>query len=429
MEFFNHIHCKYTGLKGFITLYNYALRYRYMITQKALHRMKVLLFYEKYGMRAAQEAFSVSRRTVFYWKKRFSSGGKKPEALNEKKRIPLRKRKRLWPEEVTKEIIRIRIQHPNLGKEKLYPLLQSFCMRQNVRCPQPKTIGRIIKDQGGLRISPVHVSHFGKIRPFKRQKVLRKPKDFKAQYPGHCVALDTVERFVNGCRRYLITFEDLYTRYGFAWATTSHASRAAKEFFERCTYVFPFAFNFLYVLTDNGSEFKKHFSAQLQKLHLTHYHTYPKTPKMNAHCERFNRTLQEEFVDYHERELSDPSSFNRLLIDWLVWYNTERVHYAFHNTFSPIQFMLSPSCQQRIVSSSAMSQECKNGWPHTGLLVLKLEQVLSETNILIATLVSSTPLPLFAVSDQSLQPSPTPVHFSPPAVTVFASAFTHTHKL
>jgi len=26
---------------------------------------------------------------------------------------------------------------------------------------------------------------------------------------------------------------------------------------------------------------------------------YPRTPKMNAHCELFNRTLQDELVDYN----------------------------------------------------------------------------------------------------------------------------------
>jgi len=37
---------------------------------------------------------------------------------------------------------------------------------------------------------PQKVSHFGKVRKIKRAKKLRKPKDFKALYPGHMVALD-----------------------------------------------------------------------------------------------------------------------------------------------------------------------------------------------------------------------------------------------
>ena len=220
----------------------------------------------------------------------------------------------------------------------------------------------MIKDLGGLRRFPQKVSHFGKIKKANRQKVLRKPKDFIPQYPGHLVALDTVERFINGIRRYVITFEDIYTRFGFAWATKSHASLAAKEFFEHCQKAFPYSFNFLYVLTDNGSEFKKHFSEELRKQHLIHYHTYPKTPKMNAHLERFNKTIQEEFIDYHNYLLLNPDEFNRELMDWLIWYNTRIVHYAFQNKLSPIQFMISLPARSLSVSTAS---ESRIGWPYT----------------------------------------------------------------
>jgi transposase InsO family protein len=358
MEFFSRWHCKYTGIKGFITLYNDALRYRYMITKKALERARILAFWEKYGLAATKDAFKVKRRTLFDWKHRFVLGGKIPEALNEKKRTPKTRRKRIWHPDVVAEIKRIRWEHPNLGKEKIYPSLKAFCVEKHLPCPQPRTIGRLIKDCGGLRIFPKQVRHNGQVVPLKRQKILRKPKDFKSEYPGHLVALDTIEKHIHGSRRYIITFEDIYTRFSFAWATTSHASLAAKEFFDYCRRVFPFPFAFAYVLTDNGSEFKKHFDEELRRLHLIHYHTYPKTPKMNAHVERFNRTLQEEFVDYHMGELLNPDAFNRKLMDYLAWYDTERVHYAFQNKLSPVQFMLS-------LQPSQLPQECRNGWPHT----------------------------------------------------------------
>mgnify|MGYP001613160288 CR=1 FL=1 len=330
-----------------------------MITPKALERTRILAFAEKHGVTIAQEAFTIPKRTLYSWKKRFQDGGKIPEALNEKKRIPKTKRKRIWHPDVISEIKRIRWEHPNLGKEKIFPVLKRFCEQKNVSCPKPKTIGRIIKDCGGLRIFPKKVRHNGKIIPIKRQKVLRKPKNFKIEYPGHLVALDTVERIVHGSRRYIITFEDIYTRFSFAWATNSHASLAAKEIFEHCMLVFPFPFAF--VLTDNGSEFKKHFSDALKRLHLTHYHTYPKTPKMNAHVERFNRTIQEEFVDYHAGELLNVCAFNNKMIDWLVWYNTERVHYAFGNQMSPVQFMM--SLPESVLTKTR--SECKDGWPYT----------------------------------------------------------------
>ena len=101
-------HCKYTGIKGFLTIYNDAVRYQYskrlclsspasltlayLITKKALHKYKILIFWEKYGIKATTDAFGVKERTLFYWKALFKKNGKKPEALNEKKTIPKTKK-------------------------------------------------------------------------------------------------------------------------------------------------------------------------------------------------------------------------------------------------------------------------------------------------------------------------------------------------
>ena len=94
--FFNHIHCKYTGLKGFVNLYEYALEYSYMLTEKAKYKAKVLMFWEKHGLEATIDAFPVKRPTLFVWKKKLREGGGKLEALNDKKRVPLTRRKKIW---------------------------------------------------------------------------------------------------------------------------------------------------------------------------------------------------------------------------------------------------------------------------------------------------------------------------------------------
>lgn len=326
-----------------------------MITEKAKYRYKVLIHWQKHGLASAMDAFGVKRRTLFSWKKALKKGGGRVEALNPGKTERKEKRKRVWSVEILLEIKRLRTVHPNLGKEKLYPELKEFCLAHGLKCPQPKTIGRLIADLGGLRTFPQKVSHFGKVKKANRQKVIRKPKQFKTEYPGHLVSLDTIEKFVDGLRRYVITFEDIHTRFGFAWAMSSHASLAAKEFFDICIKIFPYPIAL--VLTDNGSEFKKHFNEELFRLHLTHFHTYPRTPKMNAHLERFNRTIQEEYIDYHLYELIDPKKFNLNLMDWLIWYNTKRVHYAFQNKYSPVQYMIYLEGNPR---------ECRSGWPHTG---------------------------------------------------------------
>ena len=339
-------------------VWNRALRFRDMITEEAKRRTKILKFWKTYGAQATKEAFEVKRRTLFNWQHKLKEKSGQLESLNPGSRAPKKKRKRLWDSRMLEELRRLRDAHPNLGKEKLYPLLLVFCTKEKLPCPKQKTIGRLIKDMGGLRVFPQKITFKGRIVKVNRQKVLRKPKDLKAQYPGHVVALDTIERFVHGTRRYIITFEDIHTRAAFAWATTSHVSKAAVEFFVVCQKVFPFPF--VLVLTDNGSEFKKHFTEALLSLHLAHYHTYPRTPKMNAHVERFNRTLQEEFVDFHANLLLTVAVFNEKLMDYLIFYNCERVHFTFENKLSPLQFLVqSPYYQLNF------ARECKLGWPHT----------------------------------------------------------------
>lgn len=345
------------GVKGSRTLQEYAIRFAYMISEEAKRRAKVLTFWQTHGLAATVDAHDVGRRTLFAWKRKLTEGRGKLEYLNPGSRRPKVVRKRLWSVAIIEEIKRLRYDHPNLGKEKLHPLLATFCKQKRLPCPKIRTIGRLIVDLGGLRIAPQRITGTGRITKINRQKSERKPHGFEARYPGHCVAFDTFEEHINGSRRYVITFVDLYTRFGFALGTTSHASLAASEFFEIVRKIFPFPF--AYVLTDNGSEFKKHFGEAIRSLHLTHYKTRPKTPKQNAHCERFNRTVQEEYANYHRGELLvDIPAFNRGLAEWSLWYNTKRVHFAFDNKLSPMQFMLS-------LPLSTLPVECKHGWPHT----------------------------------------------------------------
>jgi transposase InsO family protein len=357
MRIFN----KFRGTKGWISTWERVIRFRDMITEIAKHRARVLTFWQKHGHEAVEEAFGLKERTLYDWQRRLRVGKGKLEALNPRSKAPKTKRKRLWDYRILEQIRVLRDTHPNLGKEKLYPLLFQFCSALKLKCPRARTIGRLINDLGGLRMFPSKLSHFGKVRKINRQKVVRKPLDFKAEYPGHCIGLDTIEEIVYGSRRYVITCEDIFGRFAFAWATSSHASKAAAEFFAMFRSLFPYPVTF--VLTDNGSEFKKQFATVLLDLQITHYHTYPKTPKMNAHIERFNRTLQEEFLNYHKGDLLDCDTFNSKLMDYLIWYNTKRVHFAFGNKLTPVDFLLSWKPKER----SNLPVECRNGWPHTNV--------------------------------------------------------------
>ena len=52
-------------------------------------------------------------------------------------------------------------------------------------CPSISTIGKIISDdKDKMRVFSLKINHFGKRIKINRKKVIRKPKDFRTEYPG-----------------------------------------------------------------------------------------------------------------------------------------------------------------------------------------------------------------------------------------------------
>ena len=157
-------------------------------------------------------------------------------------------------------------------------------------------------------------------RPMKKTR----RKGFYPVQPGELVEIDTVAIFVDGLKRYLLTAIDLPTRFAFAYAYKSSSSANASDFLEKLRCVAPFQIT--RVQTDNGHEFHKHFSQACREQNLMHYFNYPRHPQSNSHLERFNRTVQEQFAYWHTDVLDEPETFNRKLMNYLVWYNTEKPH-------------------------------------------------------------------------------------------------------
>jgi len=277
------------GVRGFWKLNDYAIRYVRMVTDTAKKRAVILRFWERYGLEATMEAFHVCRRTLYSWKAKQRAGKGRLESLNEGSRRPKRLRLRRWPVEIVRHIKIIRAAHPNLGKDKVRILLEPSCLRLGLSCPSVATIGRLIADDPlKMRTEARKPSCAGKRRLGKRPPKARKPKGFKTRHPGHCVSFDSVERIVHGLRRYVVTGTDIHSRFSLAFVTTSHGSQAAAETLRIFQDIFPHKIE--HVLTDNGSEFMKRFTEELDRRKIPHWHTYPRTPKMNAHSERFNRS-------------------------------------------------------------------------------------------------------------------------------------------
>lgn len=140
-----------------------------------------------------------------------------------------------------------------------------------------------------------------------------KPKGYSPKAPGECVGVDTIEihdsDIYSGLRRYVVTFKDMHSQFALSVAVPSkrakhtaklwHITRACHPFKPQC------------VLSENGSESKAELLQILLDDGAVRWLTYPKCPKMNSHAERFNRTLQEEFIEFHnDLLLQDIKAFN-----------------------------------------------------------------------------------------------------------------------
>ncbi len=354
------------GVKGFYTLYKYGLRFKHMISLNAQSKARILSFWEKHGLSATKDAHGVGRSTLFVWKKKLKEGQGNLESLNDASRAPMKRRLREINPRIIKEILRLRSTNDayRLSKDKIHPLLNEFCIEKSIPCPSVTTIGRILTDlkKAGRLPAPVKLSFYGKTGTFKVQKVTkrkknRRPRGHKTTSPGEVVQIDTVVIFINGLKRYIITAVDVYARFAFAYGYTTLNSKNAAHFYSLLEGVAPFTIKA--VQTDNGLEFEKYFRALLEAKNITHYHNYPKCPKMNAYVERFNRTIQEEFTNHHGRTLAyDLLTFNMELMGWLIWYNTKRPHKA-HGQKPPMEAIV--GCPTLFVTP----QESRMGWTHT----------------------------------------------------------------
>jgi transposase InsO family protein len=218
-----------------------------------------------------------------------------------------------------------------VDKTTIYPVLKVACEKAGIKAPSESTIGRILRDlkeRGRIprKTKVAYNAATGRLRIWEPGPGVKKTRrsGFSPKKPGDLVEIDTVDIFVDGVKRYLLTAIDLPTRFAFAYTYKSSSSSSARDFLEKLRCVAPF--EICRVQTDNGHEFLKHFQEACSQQNLTHFFNYPRHPQSNGHLERFNRTVQEQFAYWNTDFLDDPDDFNRRLMDYLIWYNTEKPH-------------------------------------------------------------------------------------------------------
>lgn len=85
-------------------------------------------------------------------------------------------------------------------------------------------------------------------------------------------------------------------------------------------------YTIVYVQTDNGLEYQKHFHSACEELGIVHYHIHKSSPNENAVIERSFRVDQEEFFFRLEKAPKDINELNVWFQKFLAYYNTERPH-------------------------------------------------------------------------------------------------------
>jgi transposase InsO family protein len=296
-----------------------------MIQEEAKRRARILTFWKKHGLEATKEAFGTPRSTLFRWQKALKEGQGKLEVLNKQSTAPINRRKRIIPQAVENLILQER-EWERIGKEKLADLLKE----DKIAVVSASTVGRMLKDlkgQGKLP-DPVRLTFNGKTgRVYQRKTPKSKLKLRSKGHQGGLVKADTVVRFTNGIKRYIATAIDKESKFSFAYAYTTHSSQKTADFMNTFQQVAPLQIT--HVQTDNGSEFGYHFELLLKKENITHFHSYPRCPKMQSEIERFNRTLSDAFIKKYRHLLAyDLDAFNQAMMEWLLWYNTRRPHWS-----------------------------------------------------------------------------------------------------
>lgn len=161
--------------------------------------------------------------------------------------------------------------------------------------------------------------------------------EIETHHPGYLGSQDTfyVGNLKGVGRIYQQTFVDTYSKVAFAKLyTTKTPITSADVLNDR---VLPFfeaqGLPMLRILTDRGTEYCGKVEQHDYQLYLAindidHTKTKARHPQTNGICERFHKTILNEFyqVAFRKKLYSSLEELQKDLDDWLDYYNNERTH-------------------------------------------------------------------------------------------------------
>lgn len=161
--------------------------------------------------------------------------------------------------------------------------------------------------------------------------------EIETHHPGYLGAQDTYYvGYIKGVGKiYQQTFIDTYTRVAFAKLYDRKNALIAADMLN--DKVLPFfqqqEVQLLRVITDRGTEYcgaREHHEYQLYLTieDIEHTKTKAKSPQTNGICERFHRTIQDEFyaIAFRKKMYDSIDLLQEDLDIWMEHYNNERPH-------------------------------------------------------------------------------------------------------
>jgi transposase InsO family protein len=297
------------------------------LSKEARLRLEWIISYYD-GLNATQIArrYGIARKTFYKWFRQFERDNLYSlYRLEDKSKAPKRVRQREITSIEEQRIIQLRKKYIRYGKMKLEAIYHT-AYGERISSWKIQKVIEVYK----LYYNPVKTARIQRRRlaAQKKKRITELNLDRLKWYQkktGYIICLDTVTIHWNSLKRYIFTAIDKYGKVAYARMYTHKSSKNGEDFLYRLHFLLDGKIP--RVGHDNGTEFEKYFKAACQKLQIEQYYSRVRTPKDNPNNERFNRTLQEEFIalgNFH----SDPAVFNRKLTEWLIEYNYHRPHAA-----------------------------------------------------------------------------------------------------
>ena len=322
-------------------------------TQKLIQpKMGLLKLAEKLGnVSEACKVMGYSRDSFYRFQKLYEDGGEL--ALKEISRSkPLLKNR--IEEEDERAVVAYAIEHPEQGQARACNELKkrgAIVPAAGIRCVWVRHDLETMQKR--LKALEAKVAQDGMILTDSQVAALERKKEeqesrgeIETHHPGYLGAQDTYYvGYIKGVGKiYQQTFIDTYTRVAFAKLYDRKNALVAADMLN--DKVLPFyqdqEVDLLRVLTDRGTEYCGAREHHEYELYLTiedidHTKTKAKSPQTNGICERFHRTIQEEFyaIAFRKKLYDSLETMQADLDTWLEYYNGERSHsgrYCFGKT-------------------------------------------------------------------------------------------------